>query len=819
MKKKYKVTGMTCAACSARVEKAIRNVPGVTCVSVNLLTGDALVEGDFSESELTLAVSHTGYGILSESDQNTKKRKAGVGKSFVRLSLSIALTLILMYVSMGHMISLSIPEPFDMPLYNGILQLVLSLSVMVINYRFFKKGISGVMRGAPNMDTLVSLGSLVSFVYSVSVLFNIDNSFPAHPHGLYFESAAMILTLISVGKLLEERAKGKTTGAIEALIALTPKTCTVLINGAEEIIPIEKLSVGDVFTVRPGEAIPTDGVIVSGGADVDESMLTGESLPIYKKEGDSVFGSTVNKSGYLVCRATSVREDTALASIIRMVKDATSSKAPIARIADRVAGFFVPVVLGISILTFTLWMIVSGNTELAVSHAIAVLVISCPCALGLATPVAIMVGTGLGAKRGILFKNAEAEETAAKIRTVVLDKTGTVTKGEMSVRAVHPIGCSSDDVISVAAGLEKMSEHPIARAIVNYANQNNISNATITDFESLEGRGVRGRCEGEEVLAVSLGYAESIGACDGNVLRICEEASDSGASPILIIRNSVCIGVITVSDSPKDDAALTVEYLKRRGYRVVMLTGDNKRSAEAIARSVGIDEVIAEVLPSDKEAVIRSLSKDGPVCMVGDGINDAPALVRADLGMAIGRGTDVAIEAADVVIMTGGLIGVAHALDIGRATLGNIKENLFFAFVYNFIGIPLAAGVFDVNLPPMFGALAMSLSSTSVVLNALRLGRHKPRGLCNCRLGLSDEGENKINDNTERIEKMTKVYKVEGMMCPHCEKRVRDAALALEAVAEAIPSHKEGTLTVTFKSECDDKALIDAITNAGYPVK
>ncbi len=817
MKQKYKVSGMTCAACSRRVETAVESIPGVTQASVNLLTGELTVLGDVKSRDVMLSVRRAGYGISEDIGKAVGGDKGEKAKRMLAgLALSILISLILMYFSMGHMINAPIPSPFDTPLNNGILQLMLAAIVMAINYRFFKKGISGAYHLAPNMDTLVSLGSFVSFAYSVFVLFGLDNLSVGHPEGLYFESAAMILTLISVGKLLEEKAKGRTTDAIESLIALAPKTCTVIVDGVEHVIPLEELKVGDVFAVRPGEQIATDAVVISGGASIDESMLTGESVPVYRKEGDRVFGSTVNKSGYMTCRAASVGEDTALSQIIAMVRDATAGKAPIARIADRVAGIFVPFVLLISLLTFTLHMTFTGIVESSVSHAIAVLVISCPCALGLATPVAIMVGAGLGAKKGILYKNAEAEEACASVRIVVLDKTGTVTKGEMSLTDVYPINTDEEHLISLASGLEHMSEHPIARAIVKYADEGGIAYSSPASFESLEGRGVKGIYDGKETLAVSFGYAESLGMCTDRVRELCSKASSLGRAVTVIIEDGELIGVLALSDTPKDDARIAVSTLHKMGYRTVMLTGDNRVTAEAVAKSVGIDEVIAEVLPSGKEEVIRSLKKEGSVCMVGDGINDAPALALADVGMAIGCGTDIAIDTADVVIMTGGLMAVPHALSIGRMTLKNIKENLFFAFCYNVIGIPLAAGLFGVNLPPMFGALAMSLSSSSVVLNALRLGRKRlPAGesdaVCECE---NNEAFDKIGDK-----EMKEVFNVVGMMCPHCERRVKEAVESLESVVEAIPSHKDGTLTVTFVGECDSQAVIEKIVLAGYEVK
>lgn len=824
MKEKYKVTGMTCAACSSRVERAVMDVTGVEKCSVNLLTGDLTVEGSAKKADVCEAVQRAGYGISDDAVGEVKNESVDKDtlRLAIRLGVSLALCLVLMYIAMGHMVNLKLPRVlYEHPLINGYLQMTLSLAVMIINKRFFINGARGLIRRAANMDTLVSLGSFVSFAYSLYLL--IVMSVSGHGdllHGLYFESAAMILALITLGKMLEARAKGKTTDAIRRLIDLTPKTARVIKDGKEYEIPAESLRVGDVFIVKPGDSIPCDGVVISGASVVDESALTGESIPKEKNEGDSVYASSANKSGYITCRATAELGDTVLFGIIKMVKDATATKAPIAKLADRVSGVFVPVVLGLSLVTFVGWMIAAADMGYSIERAIAVLVISCPCALGLATPVAIMVGSGVGAKRGILYKTAAALEECGRIDTVVLDKTGTVTEGRMSVRSAVAF-IDEDKLLSLVLGIERMSEHPIAEAIVRYTEERGAEPFEVTEFSNLEGRGVFGIYEGKKLFGVSLGYAEKLTEIDEETKKICKYEAERGRTPVLFILDGVCIGIFSLQDTLEKGAREGVRRLRSRGYRVVMLTGDNEVSARAIAESVGITEVIAGVLPNGKESVIRELMKTGRVCMVGDGINDAPALARANVGIAVGGGTDIAIDSADAVLMSGGITEAAYALDIGRATLKNIKENLFFAFLYNCIGIPLAAGVFGISMPPMFGALAMSLSSVSVVSNALRLNLWRPKQLKSDNEESTKEKITVIKSEEKELEmaKEVKEYKVSGMMCPHCEARVKSVVEALSAVESAIPSHTEKKLTVTFVSSADDSAVIKAVTDAGYSIE
>ena len=827
MTEKFKVTGMTCAACSARVEKAVGSLPGVENCTVNLLTGDMSVSGNVTRSAVSDAVKRAGYGVTGEAktegNEGNKKESSVLA---ARLISSLIIVAVLMYIAMGHMAGLPLPGWLDRnPLANALLQMLLASVVMIINKRFFINGVSGLIRRAPNMDTLVSLGSFVSFAYSVYILFVMTADAMAGGenlshllHGLYFESAAMILALITLGKMLEERAKGKTTSAIRALIDMTPKTARVLVDGEEREIPVSELKIGDVFAVRPGDSIPIDGEVLFGASSVDESALTGESIPVEKAIGSSVYAGCINKSGFMTCRVTVLPGDTVLSGIIKMVKDATATKAPIAKLADRVSGVFVPLVLAVSAITFAGWMIASGEVGYAVERAISVMVISCPCALGLATPVAIMVGGGVGARRGILYKNATALEECGRIDTVVLDKTGTVTRGEMSVVEVHSF-IDEKELLSRALGIERLSEHPIASAGVAYAEEKGVSAAEITDFSNLEGRGVYGKTDGKDLFGVSLGYAKKLTNVDKNIENICENEAKEGRTPILFVRGGECIGILSLQDTLGDGAREGVERLLSLGYRVIMLTGDNEVSARAIAKSVGIGEVIAGVLPEGKESVIRELSQSSRVCMVGDGINDAPALVRANVGIAIGHGTDIAIDSADVVLMTGGVREVSYALGIGRSTLRNIKENLFWAFLYNCIGIPLAAGVFGVSMPPMFGALAMSLSSFCVVTNALRLNLWRPRKIKKIKnSGNVTALQIENNQEMEKTE-MTKEYNVKGMMCPHCEARVKSVVEAIPGVTLAVPSHMEKKVTVTFSGEPDDASVVKAITDAGYTVE
>jgi len=825
MKEKFKVGGMSCAACSARVERAVSKLDGVASCSVNLLTGEMLTEGEASAEAIIAAVVSAGYTAevsgkekqSTEASQELKDTESP--KLFKRFLCSLGFLLVLMYFSMGHMLGLPLPEALSRnPMAIGLIQLLLSSLIMVINQRFFINGAKGVINRAPNMDTLVSLGSLASFGYSTYLLFvmsydvlsGLDASH--YLHGLYFESAAMILVLITLGKMLEAKAKGKTTDAIRGLMDLSPKTATVIRDGEEKQVPIDDVKIGDILVVRAGEKIPTDATVISGEASVDESMLTGESMPVEKASGDRVYGATILKSGFLTCEAKEVGEGTALASIINMVKNASSTKAPIAKLADRVSGVFVPAVLSISVLTLIGWLLYGEDFGFAIARAISVLVISCPCALGLATPVAIMVGSGVGAKRGVLFKNATALEEAGRIKTVVLDKTGTITKGEPSVTDVF--GEDKEGLISLAYSLEAQSEHPLARAIIAYAEELGVKKCDVQAFETLVGRGVSCKIDGKELYAVSLEYAKTLTRLDDAVLQKYAALSGEGKTPLIFVYDGEFIGMIAVADTVKPDAKAGVDALRSMGLRVVMLTGDNETTARAIADSVGITEVVAGVLPDGKEREIRRIKEGGKVAMVGDGINDAPALASADVGIAIGRGTDIAIDSADIVLMRDDFLDVSVAVGVGRATLLNIKENLFWAFIYNCIGIPLAIGLFGLVLEPMFGALAMSLSSFSVVMNALRLNLWKPKNKMSgdtvaCELSESGKGESKT---------VTKVFKVEGMMCPHCEARVRNAVLTVDGVKDAVPNHNDGTVTLTLEKEIDDNEVKSVIEAQGYKV-
>lgn len=842
MKERYRVTGMSCAACSARVEGAVSALADVEECSVNLLTGELTVVGDVSPDSIKAAVEAAGYGIKT-ADAKLKTEEDGLEdiespRLVRRLILSLGFLVLLMYISMGRM--LGIPQPsflLENPLLCAALQLMLALAVMIINGKFYISGVKGAIHLAPNMDTLVSLGSFTSFLYStyVVILMMIDAdkglNIEHYLHELYFESAAMILAFITVGKLLEAKAKGRTTSALRSLIELRPRTATLNRGGELVTVSADELCVGDEIVIRAGEKIPTDAVIISGEGALDESALSGESLPVDKTVGGEVFGATVLLSGYIVARVSSVGEDTALSGIIRMVKEASSTKAPIAKLADKVSGVFVPAVLVIALITFIGWMIALGDVGYAIGRAISVLVISCPCALGLATPVAIMVGSGVGARCGILFKNATSIEESGRIKTVVLDKTGTVTTGKMSV-----VGVMADDkrrLISVAAAIEAYSEHPLGKAIVEYAQGVVRDEVSLDSFETLSGRGVCAKSGDNAVYGVSLSYAKELISVSAEIENYAAELSRSGATPLVFIFGGEMLGVIGVADTPKPDAELGIARLRALGMRVVMLTGDNEITAHAIASSVGIDEVIAGVLPEGKGEVIRQLRESGEVAMVGDGINDAPALTEADVGIAVGCGTDIAIEAADVVLMKDRLGDVATALEIGNKTLWNIRENLIWAFLYNCIGIPMAAGLFGLTMSPMLGALAMSLSSISVVLNALRLNLFKPRGVSgkvNIETSLTEkrttDGDtdiNKSNSNTTVTQEtenrsMTKIIKVEGMMCPHCEARVKKCAESILGIVEAIPSHKDGTVALNYTEGSDLEAVYAAIEAQGYPV-
>ena len=845
MKERYIVSGMSCAACSARVERAVNGVEGVESCSVNLISGDLTVFGTASYEAVSFAVISAGYGISRGGNSADGKTRADGEQKFIlrRLVVSAVLLLPLMYLAMGHMLGAPMPDVlYTRPVLIAALQLALALAVMVMNRRFFINGAKGVIHLAPNMDTLVSLGSLASFVYSTVVFAGMalyDRGTDLHEalHGLYFESAAMILVLITVGKLLEARAKGKTTDALASLINLKPTRATLLRDGREITVSIDELVCGDLFVVRAGEEIATDGIVVSGASGVDESMLTGESIPVDKHEGDRVYGATVSRSGYMVCRATDVGDSTALSGIIRMVREASATKAPIAKLADKVSGVFVPIVIAISLITLAAWLIAGEGIGYAIGRATSVLVISCPCALGLATPVAIMVGSGVGAVRGVLFKSAAALEAAGRVKTVVLDKTGTVTEGKMRVTDITAL-VDEGEFLSFVYSLERLSEHPLGVAATVYARERGATELPASEFETLPGRGVRAMIGVSEIYGVSFSYASSVAPAPDMLVKAYESYASLGKTPIVFLKDREYIGMLAVSDTPKVSSASAIAALSGMGLDVIMLTGDNELSARAVADEVGIKKVIAGVLPDGKESVIRELGSKGPVAMVGDGINDAPSLTAADLGIAVGCGTDIAIEAADVVLMKDDLSDIAFAIGLGRATLMNIRENLAWAFLYNCIGIPMAAGLFGLALSPMFGAFAMSLSSFSVVMNALRLNLWRPKQKRDGSLISDGEADNSMssalvtvaaedvsditasdeNQNIKENTTVTKVIKVEGMMCPHCEARVKKTLEAFDSVIEAVPSHKDGTVALTLTEGADMSSLITALDEQGYPV-
>ena len=839
MGKKYDITGMSCAACSARVESAVKSVAGVKSCSVSLLTNSMTVDGG-EEERIISAVRGAGYGILPHRDSssdidNASKRE--IRAMIVRLILSVALSLPLMYLSMGH-VMWDFPLPAFMSANEfliALIQLILALAVMGVNYKFFVKGTLGVIHLAPNMDTLVSLGSLASFGWSVWVFIRIASGGyvgASHGHGalgeLYFESAAMILTLITVGKLLEAVAKGKTTSAIKDLINLTPKTVTVIRDGVEMVILSKEVTRGDTFIVRPGESIGADGTVLEGAGSVDESSLTGESVPSEKAPGLPVYAATVNKEGYLVCRAEKVGADTLMSEVIRLVENASTSKAPIAKVADRVALFFVPAVILIALITTVVWLFVNKsydfayNLGYALERGISVLVISCPCALGLATPVAIMSGTGIGAKGGALFKSAESIEALGKVKTVIFDKTGTLTTGIMAVSEVKPYTVSNEELLSVALSLEEKSEHPIAKAIVEFANNSGATKIPVTDFTSMTGVGVCATVDEAKIFATNFNKASEITELGIEVKEDYERMSAEGKTPIFFIGRDKLLGVIAVSDTPRDDAKKTVKALSDMGIKCIMLTGDNKRCANAVAEKIGNLEIIPELMPADKERIVRERMASGGVCMVGDGINDAPALTAATVGIAMGSGTDIAIESADVVISAKNLSVVAGAIKLSRKTLLTIKENLFWAFIYNVIGIPIAAGVFifaGVKLTPMFGALAMSFSSVTVVLNALRLNARRIFDKPESKIQKIAEKQDKTNNFTvKEQEKMEKIFNVKGMMCPHCEAHVVKAVSAISGVESCTASHKEEKVTVILGANVSDAEIIKVITDEGYTV-
>ena len=805
--KQYTVTGMSCAACSARVEKAVSAVDGVTACSVNLLTGSMGVEGTAAAAAVIAAVQKAGYAASQKgTDPPTDTTATETSALIQRLVLSLVILLPLMYLSMGHVMwHFPIPAVLaSSPLAIGLTQMVLALMVMLLNHKFFTNGIKGLLHRSPNMDTLVSLGSAASFFYSIYILLT-----TCHLHDLYFESAAMILALITLGKTLEAHSKGKTTTALKSLMNLAPKTATVIRDGIEQTIPIEEVRIGDRFAIRPGESIPVDGVVIEGHSAVDESALTGESVPIDKVVGDTVSAATVNHSGYLLCEATRVGEDTTLSQIIRMVSDAAATKAPIAKIADRVSGVFVPIVMTIAVLVLAVWLLLGASIGFALTRAIAVLVISCPCALGLATPVAIMVGGGKGAKNGILFKTATSLELAGKTHIVAVDKTGTVTKGQPEVTDV--VGDPSLPLL--AYSLEMKSEHPLAKAILRYGEQHQLTPLITTDFAIFPGGGLTATIDGELVCGGNADFVQKHAPIPDHLHVKAAAFAAEGKTTVFFAKGKTALGVIAVADPIKEDSVQAVSSLKQMGIRVVMLTGDNTVTAHAIGKQVGVDEVIAEVKPDGKEAVIRRLQQDGPVAMVGDGINDAPALTRADVGIAIGAGTDVAIDAADVVLMHSRLSDAVAAIRLSRATLRTIHQNLFWAFIYNFICIPIAAGAFvwaGLTLSPMLGAAAMSLSSVCVVTNALRLN------WCDIRTTNKDK-KIKIKPRKEVI-RMEKTIHIEGMMCPHCEARVKKLLEETPGVATAVVSHTAGTAVITLQSPIDDAVFEQLITDHGYKV-
>ena len=838
----YQVTGMSCAACSSRVEKAVSGVPGVTSCSVSLLTNSMGVEGTASSADIIRAVEAAGYGASLKGA--AKKAAAGDAPSWAdaealkdhetpklkkRLLFSVPILLILMYFSMGHgMWGWPAPAAFDNHVFLGLFELLLAVIVMIINSKFFTSGFSSLLHGAPNMDTLVALGSSASFAYSLAELFLMILAQGEGDHGtvmkygmnLYFESAAMIPTLITIGKMLEAMSKGRTTDALKGLMKLAPKTAVLLKDGMETEVGIEEVNTGDVFVVRPGEQIPVDGIILKGMTAVNESALTGESIPVDKAEGDAVSAATMNQQGYIECRATRVGEDTTLAQIIRTVSDAAATKAPLARIADKVSGVFVPAVIGLALLTLAGWLIAGKPFSFAIARGISVLVISCPCALGLATPVAIMVGSGVGAKTGVLYKTAAALEGAGRTQMIALDKTGTVTEGQPRVTDVIPLDMDKNGLLSLAASLEKNSEHPLAKAVT--AEAEGLALSEVSDFEALPGHGLRARLDGKELLGGSLKYLASKGLVSDSVSAQANALAEQGKTPLLFALDGKLCGLIAVADPIKQDSAQAIRELRNMGIQTVMLTGDNERTARAISAQAGVDQVIAGVLPEGKADVIRRLKPLGKVAMVGDGINDAPALTVADNGIAIGAGTDVAIDAADIVVMKSRLTDVTAAIRLSRATIRNIHQNLFWAFFYNAICIPLAMGLYGIEMKPMYGAAAMALSSFFVCMNALRLNLVNPHDARHDRKEKTISAgalEKIVQAETIKEEKtMKKILKVEGMMCMHCEARVKKALEAVPGVESAVADHTAGTAVVTLSAPVADEALRAAVEAQDYKV-
>ena len=847
----YTVTGMSCAACSARVEKAVSKVPGVTSCSVSLLTNSMGVEGTASADSIVAAVTEAGYGAslkgagaesrsASADEDALKDRETPVLKR--RLITSIGFLAVLMYFSMGHMMwGWPLPSWFEgNHVAMGLVQMLLAGIIMVINQKFFINGFKSLWHRSPNMDTLVALGSMASYVWSVFALFLMTD---AEVHGdmagvmkymdeFYFESAAMILTLITVGKMLEARSKGKTTDALKSLMKLAPKTAVLVQNGEEVTVPVEQVKKGDIFVVRPGENIPVDGIVLEGASAVNEAALTGESIPVDKTEGDLVSAATMNQSGYIRCEASRVGEDTTLSQIIRMVSDAAATKAPIAKIADKVSGVFVPVVITIACITTVVWLLLGREFAYALARGISVLVISCPCALGLATPVAIMVGNGLGAKNGILFKTAVSLEETGKMQIVALDKTGTITEGEPVVTDLIPVeGISETELLTVAYAMEQKSEHPLAKAVIKRGQERSVDKLEVQDFTALPGNGLSAVLDGQRIVGGSMTFIKEKSGLSDEMQEICNRLAQEGKTPLLFTLDDKLVGVIAVADTIKKDSREAIRQLKSMGIHVVMLTGDNERTARAIGAEAGVDEVIAGVLPDGKESVIRKLKEQGKTAMVGDGINDAPALTRADMGIAIGAGADVAIDAADVVLMKSSLSDVAAAIRLSRATLRNIHENLFWAFIYNIIGIPLAAGVwvhFGLTLNPMFGAAAMSLSSFSVVSNALRLNfcrlhdaskdKKIKSAIIKDTIMNTDSQEESAMESGKEGTTMTKTMKIEGMMCGHCEARVKKVLEALAEVDSAEVSHEAGTAVVTLNSDVSDEVLKKTVEDQDYKV-
>lgn len=832
--KQYNVTGMSCASCVARVEKAVNKVDGVTSCSVNLLTNSMSVDGDVKSSDVISAVEKAGYGA-SLKGNSSKENKTNdeplkdteTPKLKKRLFSSLVFLLLLMYISMGHMMW-GFPLPSILAnnhIAMGLIQLLLTGIIMVINQKFFVSGFKALIHRSPNMDTLVALGAGASFIFSVYALFAMTNAQVNNDMSLvmkymdefYFESAGMILTLITLGKMLESYSKGKTTNAIKGLMNLAPKKATILVDNTENVVPIEEVKIGDIFIVKPGENVPVDGVVIEGESAVNESALTGESIPVDKTVGDNVSGATVNQSGFIKCKATKVGEDTTLSQIIKMVSDASATKAPIAKVADKVSGVFVPIVISIAVVTIIVWLLCGATFGNALVRGISVLVISCPCALGLATPVAIMVGNGVGAKNGILFKNATSLETTGKVSYVLLDKTGTITNGTPVVTDIIPSeNYTQNDLLSYASSLESKSEHPLAKAVVQKAIDSNIKTLDTTDFKSLTGNGVSAKINGKTIVGGSVKHISSIANIDENIIKQADDLATKGKTPLLFVMDNQLLGIIAVADVVKSDSPKAIKELQNMGIKVVMVTGDNEKTAQAIAKESGVDEVIAGVLPDGKEKVVTQYKQKGMVAMVGDGINDAPALTRADIGIAIGAGTDVAIDSADIVLMKSKLTDVSGAIRLSRGTLRNIHENLFWAFIYNVIGIPLAAGVwipiFGWTLSPMFGAAAMSLSSFCVVTNALRLN------FLNIR---SSKRDRKIKNKTNKKEKntMTTTLKINGMMCPHCEATVKTALESIDGVTSAEVSHESGTAVVTLSKEVNEDVLKKAVVDKGYTVE